>query len=225
MFDNLTKQQKRILIIISIIVSIGVIYFIYNKTTLNTNNIDENILITNEQIKENTSTQEQKIEQDNLVVVHITGSVKTPGIVKLKEGSRIEDAIEAAGGLTEEADISNVNLAYILEDGIKIRIPSLYDEDMTNQNIFIEGSGENVIEENDKTDGKLNNNSSNKNININKATEIELQSLPGIGASLASRIVEYREQNGKFNDIQDIKNVSGIGDSKYDNIKDLICVK
>lgn len=224
MFDNLTKQQKRILIIISVMISIGVIYFMYNKTTPNTNNLDENILITNEQIKENTSIQEES-EENNIVIVHITGAVKTPGIVKLKEGSRIEDAIEAAGGLTEEADISKVNLAYILEDGIKIRIPSLYDEDAINQNIFIEGSGENIVEENNEDDGKLNNNNSNKNININRATETELQTLPGIGASLAGRIVEYREQNGKFNQIEDIKNVSGIGDNKYNNIKDLICVK
>ena len=146
--------------------------------------------------------------------------MKQYDVVKLKDGSRIEDAIEAAGGLTENADITNVNLAYVLDDGVKIRIPSITDEKNGDEQILEEGSGENIIEETNMTLG-----ASTKEVNINKATETELQSLPGIGASLASRIIEYRNQNGKFSKIEDIKNVNGIGDSKYDNIKDFITVK
>ena len=141
--------------------------------------------------------------------------------MKLTDGSRIEDAIEAAGGLTENADISKVNLAYVLEDGIKIKIPSSSEEDIGDGDVLIDGSGENVVEEDDSQSTNQN----GKGININKADETELQTLPGIGASLASRIVEYRKQNGKFANIEDIKNVSGIGDSKFSNIKDLITVK
>ena len=141
--------------------------------------------------------------------------------MKLKDGSRIEDAIEAAGGLTENADISKVNLAYVLEDGIKIKIPSSSEEDIGDGDVLIDGSGENVVEKDDSQSTNQN----GKGININKADETELQTLPGIGASLASRIVEYRKQNGKFANIEDIKNVSGIGDSKFSNIKDLITVK
>lgn len=226
MLDNLTKNQKRILIVIIIVVSIGFIYYIYNKIGKNENiDLDENILVTNNLAQEDSKNTQY---EEELVIVHITGSVKNPGIVKLQQGSRIEDAIQSAGGLTENADISKVNLAYVLEDGIKIRIPSLDEEGIEEDDILIEGSGENVIQETD-TNININSNttskSTNKTININKATEIELQTLPGIGGSLASKIIEYREQNGKFSSIEDIKNVNGIGESKYNNIKDLISVR
>ena len=216
MFENLNKKQKTIILIIAIIVAIGMIYFIYNK-----NQIRSDIDLESEILISNTSENKTNVElQEDLVIIHITGSVKNPGIVKLKDGSRIEDAIEAAGGLTENADITNVNLAYVLDDGVKIRIPSITDEKNGDEQILEEGSGENIIEETNMTLG-----ASTKEVNINKATETELQSLPGIGASLASRIIEYRNQNGKFSTIEDIKNVNGIGDSKYDNIKDFITVK
>lgn len=217
MLENLSQKQKIIVTVIAIAVLIGIISFIYNKNQTKDDTILENdILITN------TSTNNNLVENESakdLVVVHITGSVKNPGIVKLSEGSRIEDAIQAAGGLTENADISKVNLAYVLDDGIKIKIPSITDDDIGDEDIINEESGENIIE-NDTTSSK-----NNKSININKATETELETLPGIGASLASRIVEYRKQNGNFSSIEDIKNVSGIGDSKYLNIKDFITVK
>ena len=216
MFENLNKKQKTTILIIAIIVAIGMIYFIYNK-----NQIRSDIDLESEILISNTSENKTNVEiQEDLVIIHITGSVKNPGIVKLKDGSRIEDAIEAAGGLTENADITNVNLAYVLDDGVKIRIPSITDEKNGDEQILEEGSGENIIEETNMTLG-----ASTKEVNINKATETELQSLPGIGASLASRIIEYRNQNGKFSKIDDIKNVNGIGDSKYDNIKDFITVK
>lgn len=215
MFENLTKQQKRILSIIGIIVVIGIVYFIYQTNEKEEDILPENILV------ESNLTKEEDGEEEELVIVHITGGVKIPGIVRLKEGSRMEDAIEAAGGLTEDADITCVNLAYVLEDGIKIRIPRLSDEEDSNS-IFNEGSGGNIIEENDESTST---NQTSKNININKATESELQTLPGIGASLASRIIDYREQNGKFTTIEEIKNVNGIGESKYDQIKEFICVK
>ena len=217
MLENLSQKQKIIVTVIAIAVLIGIISFIYNKNQTKDDTILENdILITN------TSTNNNLVENEfakDLVVVHITGSVKNPGIVKLSEGSRIEDAIQAAGGLTENADISKVNLAYVLDDGIKIKIPSITDDDIGDEDIINEESGENIIE-NDTTSSK-----NNKSININKATETELETLPGIGASLASRSVEYRRQNGNFSSIEDIKNVSGIGDSKYLNIKDFITVK
>lgn len=123
------------------------------------------------------------------------------------------------GGLTEDADISNVNLAYVLDDGIKIKIPS--NLDIEEENVTTEDNGENIIEKNNTQE----NNTSSKGININKANTTELETLPGIGPSLASKIVRYREENGKFSTIEDLKKVNGIGDSKYENIKNLISVK
>ena len=221
MLNNLTKSQKTVVLIIAIIVAIGIIGFIYNKTQAKDDiNLENDILISNNNMT--TEDKHQNSDEESLVVIHITGSVKNPGIVKLKEGSRIEDAIEAAGGLTENADITKVNLAYILEDGTKIRIPSSEDEEIGDEEIINNEIGENVvINETNETSSSKNKSS----ININKASEAELQTLPGIGASLANRIIEYRKQNGKFSSIEDIKNVNGIGESKYSNIKDLITVK
>ena len=216
MLDNLSLKQKKILIIITIIVGIGVMYFIYNKLGTNSQEIEENILVQNN----SNSAKEETEQEKEQIIVHITGAVKEPGIVRLDEGSRMEDAIEKAGGLTEDADISDVNLAYVLEDGIKIKIPSNLDIEGEEQEIITDDIGKNITQETETANG----NSENQ-ININKATETELESLPGIGAELASRIVEYRNQNGKFSSCEDIKNVSGIGDSKYEKLKDLICVK
>ena len=215
MLDNLTKKQKIIVIAIAGIVAIGIMYFIYNK-----NQVKEDINIENEILVNNVITNENNTN-DDIVIIHITGSVKNPGIVKLKEGSRIEDAIEAAGGLTENADITKVNLAYVVEDGTKIKIPSASEEDIGDEDIIDSKSGDNIIIE----ENTISSNNSTQTININKATEKEFETLPGIGPSLASKIIEYRNQNGKFGSIEDIKNVNGIGDSKYEKIKDLITVK
>ena len=215
MLDNLTKKQKIIVIAIAGIVAIGIMYFIYNK-----NQVKEDINIENEILVNNVITNENNTN-DDIVIIHITGSVKNPGIVKLKEGSRIEDAIEAAGGLTENADITKVNLAYVVEDGTKIKIPSALEEDIGDEDIIDSKSGDNIIIE----ENTVSSNNSTQTININKATEKEFETLPGIGPSLASKIIEYRNQNGKFESIEDIKNINGIGDNKYEKIKDLITVK
>lgn len=215
MLDNLTKKQKIIVIAIAGIVVIGIMYFIYNK-----NQVKEDINIENEILVNNVITNENNTN-DDIVIIHITGSVKNPGIVKLKEGSRIEDAIESAGGLTENADITKVNLAYVVEDGTKIKIPSASEEDIGDEDIIDSKSGDNIIIE----ENAVPSNNSTQTININKATEKEFETLPGIGPSLASKIIEYRNQNGKFGSIEDIKNVNGIGDNKYEKIKDLITVK
>lgn len=219
MLDNLSSTQKKILLLVGISVGIGVLLFVYNRAGTNEEVVlDENILVLNGSSTQNATNSIDS--EEDLIVIHITGAVRTPGIVRLTEGSRIETAIEAAGGLTEDADISKVNLAYVLDDGIKLRIPSFSDDAIQDDDIFDEDSGENVIDDNNSDTS-----SSNQSVNINKATETELQTLPGIGPSLASKIVQYREQNGKFSSVEDIKSVSGIGDNKYNNIKDFICVK
>ena len=213
MLDNFNSKQKRIIILVTIVIALGVMYYIYINAGKRQTDFDENVLVENSKI-----TQETNKNEEELIVIHITGSVKTPGIVKLKEGSRIEDAIQAAGGLTEDADISKVNLAYILEDGTKLKIPSSVDiEGLENEDVLSKNSGEGILENDEE-------NKTTSTININRATQADLESLPGIGPSLASKIISYREQNGKFAKQEDIKNVSGIGDSKYQKIKDYIYV-
>lgn len=219
MWDNLTNNQKKIILIIGIVITIIVIFFIYKKADKKEiSNMDEEILV----MANNTSSDNTKKERDDMediIVVHITGAINSPGVVKLKQGARIEDAIEKAGGLKDNADISNVNLAYVLEDGVKIIIPEKGENEQT-VDIVSSSVGDDII---------LNSNSNEEEkknkVNINKASQSDLESLSGVGPSLASKIIDYRNNNGKFSNIEDIKNVSGIGDNKFEAIKDYICIK
>ena len=113
-----------------------------------------------------------------------------------------------------ESDLNKINLAYILEDGQKIYIPNK-SEKIENNEYIIDGSGNNAKSNSLKEVGK---------VNINEAMQTELEQLPGIGPSLATRIIEYREQNGNFNNVEDLQNVKGIGDAKFNDIKDKVTV-
>lgn len=162
---------------------------------------------------ENSSYTEERSEEveEKMLILHIDGEVKNPGVVEVKDGARIINVIEAAGGVTEEADLNKINLAYVVSDGQKIHIPSKNDDENTH---VYDGAGENIID-NIKT---------NSLVNINTATQTELEALNGIGPSTALKIIEYRKKNGKFKTIEEIKEVSGIGTSKYELIKDKICI-
>ncbi|MCL2352036.1 MAG: helix-hairpin-helix domain-containing protein [Firmicutes bacterium] len=146
------------------------------------------------------------------IVVYITGEVVNPGVYEADAGSRVNDALTMAGGATDEADLERINLASPLSDGEQITVPKI-------------GDGEDevpVIQEAQAADAGGENAGP---VNINTAGEAGLDALPGIGPATAKAIIEYRTKNGAFGDISDIKNVSGIGDAKYEQIKDLITVK
>ena len=199
----MTKFDKKIIIIILlIIIAIVSSYFFTKDSTTET-------IITNDLFMKDQSYY-TKISE---IIIHIDGEVVSPGIVTLNDGSRISDAISAAGGLTENADLTNVNLAYVLHDGQKIHIPNISDE--KNLQTVIQDAGNNVI---------VSDSIAQPRININKASQSELESLPGIGSSIAMKIIEYRESNGKFKSIEEIMNVNGIGESKYNIIKDYISI-
>lgn len=207
---NFFKQRKMV-IIIAILVIILIGRKIYDSNHFEEANSEEIL------VKDKKESIKKDEEEEDIMAVHVTGEVKKPGVVKVKEGSRIEDIIEAAGGLTENADTTNINLAYMVEDGMKIRIPSSNEEDIEENYISVD-SGKRVIMSDESNNPSL-------IVNINTANETELEQLPGIGPSISSKIVDYRNQNGKFKNIEDIKNVTGIGDSKYEKIKDFIKVK
>lgn len=157
-----------------------------------------------------------------VLVVYVCGAVSEPGVYELSFGSRINDAVIAAGGFSDEADTTYVNLAAEISDGAKLRIPTLEETEE------IKGKG-NVLSEDfnsfDKTGHDVDVKSVNYElININSATEEELKTLPGIGDSIAARIVKYRQQNGKFNSIEDIMKISGIKDKLFSKIKEYITV-
>ena len=146
-------------------------------------------------------------KNDDRIGVYISGEVKNTGVYYLKKDSRITDLINICGGLTEEADVSKINPAQKLNDSDKIIIPKK-EENLNTESI--EDTNESDINVQEK-------------ININTATKDELTSLNGIGEATANKIINYRNKN-KFKEIEDIMNVPGIGEAKFNNIKDYICV-
>ena len=154
--------------------------------------------------------EDENVEIDEMKV-YISGEISKEGVYEFEDGDRLDDLIKKAGGLTENANAKDLNLAMKLEDEMKIYIPSIYEisSDNTADTIPIITS--------DSKD------SSKDKININKASKEELMSLPNIGDKRADSILEYRESN-KFETIEDIKNVNGIGDKFYQSLKDLITV-
>jgi len=143
------------------------------------------------------------------LVVQISGAVPRPGVYALAQGSRVQDAISAAGGFLADAEKTGINLARALEDGEQLDVP------------YVEGASPVIL---DVPTAATEAPSSAELININFASQAELETLPGIGPTTAKKIIDYRQQNGPFVSIEDIINVSGIGPGTYEKIKDLITV-
>jgi competence protein ComEA len=148
--------------------------------------------------------------------VHVVGAVLRPGLYAFVEGSRVQDAVTAAGGLTSDAKLDGINLAAKLEDGQQLEIPAGGAGTAAQPEPT---SGFRVIPSSEATatpSGDL--------ININTASAEVLAELPGIGPTTAQRIVDYRTENGPFARIEDLMNVAGIGPATFDNINTLITV-
>lgn len=153
-------------------------------------------------------------DYDGKIAVYITGEVKNPGVYYLDEQSaRLYNLLDVCGGILEDADIEKLNLAKKLVDSEKIVITKKLEK----QNI------EEIEEKIDESEGTYYIDEDDEKININNASKEELMSLNGIGESTANKIIEYRKKNS-FVDIEDIMNVDGIGKSKYENIKNHICI-
>ena len=217
--EMLTQKQKIIGIIGIIVVAIIIGYY-YFSSTKEVYGFEE----FEDETQENKV--EESISEENVIIVHITGAVVNEGIVEVKENARINDVINAAGGVRDDADLTNVNLAYTVEDGQKIFIPSKNDipEDGSVQNqeqVITQNSGTGII---DGENLSTNVETTSGLVNINTASVEKLEELPGIGNSTAEKIIAYRKENGKFKSIDEIKNVSGIGDAKFEKIKGKICV-
>ncbi len=133
--------------------------------------------------------------------------------------------LKRLGGLREDANIKDVNLAYKLEDGMKVYIPTNEEQEQQKQEQQVQVQGQEQAQVQVKGDSITSGVTKNTKININTATQEQLESLPGIGPSTAIKIINYRNENGKFKKIEDIKEVSGIGDAKFNKIKDFIVVK
>lgn len=164
-----------------------------------------------EETKEDSNQTQASETISETIKVHIAGEINKEGVYEVNNGDRLDDLVKRAGGLTKDANSKKINLAMKLEDQMKIYIPSIYDfEDetsSTNDNLLISDKPSTETEK----------------ININKANKEELMTLPNIGEKRANAIIEYRE-NSPFEKIEDIKNVTGIGEKFYQSLKDLITV-
>lgn len=149
-----------------------------------------------------TEQQKEQVKPQN-VVVYVSGAVQNPGVVSLAYGSRVIDAVNLLGGPTKTANLQGVNMAAPLTDGQQIHVPSKEES---------EGSGV-ATGAGRVTGGK---------ININTADTVALDTLPGVGPSTAQKIIDYRKNSGPFSSLEDLKNVPGIGESKYQHLKDKI---
>ncbi|MDP1546492.1 MAG: helix-hairpin-helix domain-containing protein [Anaerolineales bacterium] len=155
------------------------------------------------------------------IAVHVIGAVPRPGLYEFAEGARVQDAIDASGGLLSTANINAVNLAALLTDGQQLNIPYKSGSEPTEDDTALELPG--TISE-EEPGGAIVTETGGDLININTASLEELDTLPGIGPTIAQRIIDYRQQNGAFSTIEEIMEVSGIGPSTFDNIKDFITV-
>ena len=165
-------------------------------------------------VEQNSEQNEESVNDDGFstesvagesIVIDVSGAVNKPSVVTLAADSRVEDAITAAGGLKQEADLSDINRAAFLTDGEKIVIPAKGKSKKNKPEESVSA----------ETDGR---------ININTADSDTLQQLTGIGPALAGRIIDYRKSNGNFKGIEDIKQVSGIGEKTFEKFKEKIKV-
>lgn len=146
---------------------------------------------------------------ETTMVIYICGAVVSPGVYELPAGSRVNDAVMAAGGFSAEADHNYVNLAEPISDGIKIQIPTVQEVSTLQPEI---------------SDSFSNSDPRSGLVNINRASKEELKTIPGIGDGIANKIIDYRTQNGNFSTIEDIMKVSGIKEKLFSKIKDHITV-
>jgi competence protein ComEA len=207
----LSKQEK---IVLLLIISVVIIFFAWRLYLQEKNSIT---IISAQQVDRETEPVIEGVREEEICIIHIAGAVNQPGVYQLSKGKRIIDAVKAAGEATEKANLDAVNLAAPIYDGQKIIIPYFIADEATGNEIR-GSSGLNLLYP------EYSSSQGSNLININICSVRELESLDGIGPVLAERIVEYRKNNGLFSRIEDIKNVSGIGEKKFEAIKEMIAV-
>lgn len=214
MLNNFNKKIGLIIILVVILIICILTYIKGGRNELvkndntsifieeNNENNDENI----EESSEENIDKKSKVVKDKNIIVEIKGEVKKPDVYKLNDESIVKDVIDMAGGLTEEADISNINRAEKLKN---------------HQLVYIQNKNQDKNNISYSQNSTVSSNSGGK-ININCAQIEELKNLNGIGEAKAKRIIEYREKVGSFNSIEDIKNIEGIGEKSFEKLKDEI---
>lgn len=187
------SKKALFIIVLAILIVAGSFYSFWQKHSVNESVTTGEVL-----------AKERKEEKIAEAVVYISGAVNKPGVYRLPNHARTIELVTAAGGLALEADVSKINLAQLLKDGMHIHVPVKAVD---------QGGGDAPSSSKVRAGGK---------ININTADKAELDRLPGVGPALAENIIEYRQANGGFNDMEGLKKVPGIGNSKFEKLKDKI---
>lgn len=203
---NKYKSKLPIIVVLICFLLLSGVWYFFKKNASDTMAFKYDVPAeTPDHLPEPTPTSEPK---KNSIKVYIIGEVSNPGVYEMEEGARIEDVVNAAGGFTDMAYDRSVNLAAKVSDEQQIII---YNKDEADKGIVSSSqNGDNI---------------NSAKININKATEGELTRLTGIGEAKAKNIVQYREENGNFTSVEQIKNVDGIGDKLFEDIKDDITIR
>lgn len=188
---NLTQEQRRgLLLVFTLSIGIGAFYFLNSRPQPATQAVDVVTPLINQ------------VEQSKLII-NVAGKVKSPGVYQLPPGSRVIDAIEAAGNQLKGVDISDINLARLLVDGEQILV------------------GGNRLQSSKSVARKI---TVDNPLDINRATLAQLDTLPGIGPVTAQRIIDYRNKVGRINALDELKKISGLGGAKFEEIKSLLRV-
>jgi len=206
-------KRKMTMITVAVAFVAGGIYF-FSQQGEDPADTEDIFSVTAKEAEMEQSVNESSAEPE-IIKVDVKGAVKSPGIFTAQAGDRVIDLISAAGSFTEKADTDKVNFAQIIEDQMVIYVPEIGEEDKGDlENIQVGTSGDAVTK---GMSGGL--------VNLNTATQEDLQTLTGIGPSKANAILEYRETAGKFKEVDELKQVTGIGDKTFERLRDSISVK
>ncbi len=177
--------------------------------------------------KSEPEPQPKRQESVKEIYVYVTGAVKKPGVYKFPEGSRIFEAIDSAGGFTPKADISALNLAETFSDAQHIHIPVKGERSRTNANANADTYTHVTVQPTESKTSKSNAKSSGNTglVDVNNASENELQRLNGVGPAIAKRIYEYRQKNGRFKSAEELINVRGIGPARLEKMRSQILIR
>ena len=192
-------MYKRPLLVLLFIAAAASGAFLWN---LSAQDVPQETALSSSSFEISAAAEPEENSAPSMLTVYVSGEVNAPGLVEISSGSRIGDAVEACGGFTPLADRSAINLARKAEDGMQIHITARQEQ----------AAG--------IAAAPAANSSQSSFVNLNTATKEELDTLPGIGPAMASRIIEYRQANGNFKSIEDIKEVKGIGEAKFAKMKD-----
>ena len=207
------KEYKIIVICAGLGLALGGFFLLKpsSQTSVKETNLPAEVAaVSKETSTEKEVRKEEKEESpgQELITVDVKGAVKSPGIYDLPVGSRVHDAVQKAGGLTEEADSKSLNLAQKVSDEALVYVPTKGEEAASQQ----------------ATSGTTPSSSKEKKVNLNKASLEELKQVKGLGGKRAQDIIDHREANGKFKSVDELKKVSGIGAKTIDKLKDYVTV-